>query len=313
MTDTANRHIRPSLQFLYFILVSIVAIAIGYAIGAGIITLLYGANALVDIAQFNITTPEAIRGLWILQIVSTTIPILAIPLFFSSVVVKEPRNYLMLHRPFPLQLLLTIFFLMFVSLPIMEQLSNINQLLTLPQWLKGVEEWMRNSEKMAEKATNIMLKMDNIWDLFKALLLVGGLTAIVEELMFRGALQTIFLRWTKNHHAAIWITAALFSAFHMGFFGFLPRLMLGVFFGYFVYWSGSIWPSIWAHFVNNGTAVIVTYLYQHKTVKLNPDDTHVFSLSGYIFSIIITVLLLINYRNIAQPAKLKASDGEELD
>ena len=313
MTDTAHSHIRPGMQFVYFLLVSVAAIGIGSFIGAGIITILYGTNTVADIAQFNIHTPQAIRALWILQIVGTTIPILIIPMFFAYVIVKEPRSYLKLTRPFPLQLLLTIFFVMFVSLPIMEQLSNINQLLSLPSWLKGVEEWMRNSEKMAEKATNIMLKMDSIWDMFKALLLVGALTAVVEELMFRGALQTIILRWTKNHHAAIWITAALFSAFHMEFFGFLPRLMLGVFFGYFVYWSGSIWTSIWAHFVNNGTAVVITYMYQHKTIKVNPDDTHVFNLSGYIFSIIITVFLLFNYRNIAQSAKKRVLDGEELD
>ncbi len=313
MTDTAYSHISPGLQFLYFLLVTLVAIAVGYLIGGGIITLFYGTSTLTDLSQLNLSNPNTVRALWILQMVSTTIPLLVAPLFFAHFIVKEQGSYLKINKPFPFQLLLIIFFLMFVSLPIIEQLSNINQLLTLPHWLKGVEDWVRDSEKRAEQLTNVILKMNTIWDLIKTLLLVGALTAIVEELMFRGVLQTIFLRWTKNHHAAIWITATLFSAFHMEFFGFLPRLMLGVFFGYFVYWSDSIWPSIWAHFVNNGTAVIATYLYQHKTVKLNPGDTHVFSLPGYIFSIIITVLLLLNYRNIAQPAKIKALNGEELD
>ena len=113
------------------------------------------------------------------------------------------------------------------------------------------------------------------------------------------------MRWTKNYHVAVWITAILFSAFHMEFFGFLPRLMLGVLFGYFVVWSGSIWTSVWAHFINNGTAVVVTYLYQHKKITINPDDQHVFNYTGYIISLVIVLFLLYVYRNITlsqQPA-----------
>jgi membrane protease YdiL (CAAX protease family) len=117
--------------------------------------------------------------------------------------------------------------------------------------------------------------------------------------MFRGCLQTIFLQWTGNIHAAVWITAILFSAFHMEFFGFLPRLMLGVLFGYFVAWSGSVWTGVWAHFINNGTAVIGTYLFQHKLIKINPDDQHLFSYAGYIISLLIILFLLFIYRNVA--------------
>ena len=107
-------------------------------------------------------------------------------------------------------------------------------------------------------------------------------------------MQTIFIRWTKNKHAAVWITAILFSAFHMEFFGFLPRLLLGVLFGYFVAWSGSIWPAIWGHFVNNGTIVVITYLSQHKLIGIGPDDQHVFNNVWYIISLVITLFLLFD-------------------
>ncbi|NCD69320.1 CPBP family intramembrane glutamic endopeptidase [Mucilaginibacter agri] len=314
MTDSGYSQMRPSFQFLLFIAVTLVTLLVGALIGMGVVALIYGTDTVLNIGQLNINTPAEISGLWVMQFVSTTLPILVIPVFYAYVVVKEPQPYLKLTTKFSPQLLVLVFFIMFMSMPIMEQLSNINERLVLPPFLKGVEDWMRAAEHQAEKATNILLKMDNVWDLIKAVLFVGGLTALVEELMFRGVLQTIFIRWTQNPHAAIWITAALFSAFHMEFFGFLPRLMLGIFFGYFVYWSGSIWTSVWAHFVNNGTAVVITYLYQHKTIKVSPDDTHVFSLVGYVFSIIITVLLLINYRNIALAARSNiTSDGTELD
>jgi hypothetical protein len=116
--------------------------------------------------------------------------------------------------------------------------------------------------------------------------------------MFRGVIQTIFVRWTKNTHAAVWITAILFSAFHMEFFGFLPRLLLGVFFGYFVAWSGSIWTGVWAHFLNNSTVVIITYLFQKKIISGDPNDQHMFNNAGYAISFIIVGALLFVYKRI---------------
>jgi membrane protease YdiL (CAAX protease family) len=158
---------------------------------------------------------------------------------------------------------------------------------------------MRETENQAEKLTTVLLQMKTISSMIFKLVVVGLLTAVVEEFMFRGCIQTIFTKWTKNAHAAVWITAALFSAFHMEFFGFLPRMFLGVLFGYFVVWSGSVWPAVWAHFINNGTAVVVSYLYQNKMIKVNPDDQHIFNYGSYLFSLIIVLFLLYLYRVIA--------------
>jgi len=142
------------------------------------------------------------------------------------------------------------------------------------------------------------LQMNSVWDMLFDVLFVGLLTAIVEEFMFRGCLQTIFEKWFKNKHVAIWVTAILFSAFHMEFFGFLPRLLLGAMFGYFVVWSGSVWPAILGHFLNNASAVVATYLYQQKKITLNPDDQHVFNYPAYAFSFIIILFLFWVYHNI---------------
>jgi hypothetical protein len=68
---------------------------------------------------------------------------------------------------------------------------------------------------------------------------------------------------TKNIHLSIWITAIVFSAIHMQFYGFLPRLMLGAIFGYLLIWSGTIWAPILAHFTNNALAVVTYYYIQH--------------------------------------------------
>jgi membrane protease YdiL (CAAX protease family) len=297
--EKTGNSMHPALQLFVFIVIFIVLLIIGNLIGLGIAMAKYGFNIVEDIQQLKLTSPNIINTLWIIQIAGTTFPIFAAPVFFSYVIAKDTQGYLKAKAAFPWGLLLLVFLIMLVSNPAIEILSLINQKMQLPHFLSGVQKWMEDSENSAQKITETMLQMKKIGDLVLNVLLIGLLTAIVEEFMFRGVIQTIFVRWTKNKHVAIWITAILFSAFHLEFFGFLPRLLLGALFGYFVAWSGSIWPAVWAHFLNNGTAVVATYLFQHKAIKENPDDQHLFSTAGYLFSFLIMLLLLFIYRKIA--------------
>lgn len=301
MIKPAERH--PLQDFLIFILLTFGIIGAGYLIGASIIVGLYGMDILMDLARLNLSNPNAVNGLWILQIISTTIPILIASLVFAVYVVKAPAEYLKPGIKIHWVLPLLVFFIMLISSPLIECLSNINQKLDLPPILNSVEQWMRDTEEQARRVTEVLLQMKTVPQLLFNLLIVGLATSIVEEFMFRGCIQTILFKWSKNAHAAIWITAALFSAFHMEFFGFLPRMMLGVLFGYFVYYSGSIWTAVWAHFINNGTAVVVTYFYQNKKLSVNPDDTHIFNWPIYLFSLIIVLFLLYLYRDIATGKK----------
>jgi len=299
MTLSAAKQQHPSVQLLIFVGITFAVVGGGYLLGAAIVMALYGVNTLMEIAQLDLSDPNAANGLWILQIVSTTIPIFAAAYIFARFVAKNTREYLRASGKFSWFVMVVVLCVMLVATPLVELLSNINQKLQLPEALAGLQKWMRDTEDQAQKLTDVLLQMKTIGSMLLKLTLVGLITAIVEEFMFRGCIQTILLKWTKNQHAAIWTSAVLFSAFHLEFFGFLPRLMLGVLFGYFVAWSGSIWPAVWAHFINNGTAVIVSYLYQNQMINVNPDDTHIFNLPAYIFSLIIMLFLLYLCRDMA--------------
>ncbi|TWJ03556.1 hypothetical protein JN11_01102 [Mucilaginibacter frigoritolerans] len=298
-----DNQLHPSLLFLVFICIFIGVLIIGNAIGAGLIVLVYGTKTLTALATLDTSSPQIINALWILQTLGTTFPIFAAPVFFAFVVVRDPADYLKANFRFPWGLLFIGIFIMLLSNPVIEVLSNINQKLQLPHFLSGVQKWMEDSEKSAAQITETMLQMNTIGSLIFNVLFIGLIPAIVEEFMFRGVLQTIFLKWTKNAHVAIWITAILFSAFHMEFFGFLPRLLLGLLFGYFVVWTGSIWPAVWAHFLNNGLDVVLTYLSQHKLIKIDPNETHVFNAVAYITSAIILFILMLIYRRLALEKK----------
>jgi membrane protease YdiL (CAAX protease family) len=284
----------PAVQLLIFIGIFAGLLILGNLVGMGIVIALYGVKTLLALGSVTVTAPHFVTALWIVQITGTTIPIFVAPIMFAGLITNDPDDYIKPGFRFSWVLLVVIFALMFLSNPIIELLSNINQKMVLPPWLK----WMRESEDSAQKVMDAILKMNSIWDVIIAVLMVGLLTAIVEEFMFRGVIQTIFVRWTKNTHAAVWITAILFSAFHMEFFGFLPRLLLGVFFGYFVAWSGSIWTGVWAHFLNNSTVVIITYLFQKKIISGDPNDQHMFNNAGYAISFVFVGALLFVYKRI---------------
>jgi membrane protease YdiL (CAAX protease family) len=311
--NRAVNQMSPGKQFLLFVAVFGAIFIIGNLLGMAIIASTYGLNLIKDIANLNFSNPQSITALYILQIITTTVPIFAAPVVFAYWVVQDPDEYIKPGFRIPWMLFVIVFLVMMISSPLIELLSNINQQMVLPNWLSGLEKWMKESEEGARRITMAILHMNTVWDCIKNVILIGLLTAIAEEFMFRGGIQTIMAKWTKNIHAAIWVTAAMFSAFHMEFYGFLPRLLLGALFGYFVAWSGSIWPAVWAHFLNNSTAVIATYLYQKKQIKLNPDDEHVFSYPGYIFSLIIIIILLLVYKKAAMSIKISpVLNGEEL-
>jgi membrane protease YdiL (CAAX protease family) len=301
MTSNPANRLHPSLQFLVLSALTIGIVLVGNLIGAAVVAALYGLDMVMNVARLDFAEPGTANALWILQIIGTTIPLLVVPLVFARAIVKQPGEYLKPSFKFPWQLLLVVFAVMLVSSPLIEFLSAINQKMVLPEFLKGVQDWMRESEDKAQKLLEILLKMDTIWSVITNVIAVGLFTAIVEELMFRGCMQTIFVKWTGNVHAAVWITGILFSAFHMEFFGFLPRVLLGVLFGYFTAWSGSVWPAIWAHFLNNATAVVAVYLYQHKIIKADPNtDVHIFNYTAYVFSFIIVLFLLYLYHQVAK-------------
>lgn len=312
MMKSAVYQTSPRKQFLYFVVIFAGVFVVFNVLGILAVGLIYGFGLIMDIARLNFSDANSIPALYLLQIVTTTIPIFAAPVVFAAWVMRNPEEYLKFKHHFSPMLLVVAFFIMMVSSPLIELLSNINQQLVLPQWLRGVEDWMKQSEESAKRVTTAILNMHTAWDCIKNVFLVGLLTAIAEEFLFRGGMQSILVKWIKNQHAAIWVTAAIFSAFHLEFYGFLPRLFLGAVFGYFVAYSGSIWPAVWGHFLNNSTAVIATYLYQTKRIKLDPDDQHVFTWWQYVFSLIIIIILLLVYKKVAEGKKDPALNGEEL-
>ncbi|MEG0253740.1 MAG: CPBP family intramembrane glutamic endopeptidase, partial [Muribaculaceae bacterium] len=182
-----------------------------------------------------------------------------------------PISFLRLNKKPTWQAIVGVLIIFIVATPVLNVIVSWNESVTLPESMKGVEQWARESEQMAKMLTDSLLKDMSIIDFSVLILLVGVLTGFSEELFFRGLLQRIFLSRPMNAHLAIWLAAFIFSALHFQFFGFVPRLLLGAFFGYLLMWTGSLWVPIIAHMINNSGVVIVQYLTQHKIIAVDVD------------------------------------------
>jgi membrane protease YdiL (CAAX protease family) len=143
----------------------------------------------------------------------------------------------------------------------------------LPEALSGLEMWMREKEDQLSVMTAFLTGYTQFSQLLIALFVVTLLPALGEEVLFRGIIQTKLSRHWGNVHLAIWVSAAIFSAIHFQFYGFLPRMMLGALFGYLYYWTGNLWVSVLAHFVNNGFVLVMMYLHNIHVVKTNIEET----------------------------------------
>jgi membrane protease YdiL (CAAX protease family) len=130
----------------------------------------------------------------------------------------------------------------------------------LPAAFAGMEQWMKQAEEQAGQITEKFLDVHSVGGFAVNMLMIAVIPAIGEELLFRGLFQRLLGEWFRNIHLAIFVAALLFAAVHLQFYGFFPRMMLGVMFGYLYLWTGTIWAPVFAHFLNNGAAVLISYL-----------------------------------------------------
>lgn len=249
------------IQILFTAMVILICgiVVMGLGILAGWMIFGIGLSGM-QAALNDLSSPQNISLLKFFQIIQSIGLFIVPPVVVAYFLDGKPSVFLKYKTlPFFKSILLVIAIIYFAD-PLINWLTEFNSKLMLPQWLNGIQTWMQDSEDQADKITKAFLATKSVSDMTLNLFMIGLLPAVGEELLFRGVVQQLFKKLTRNSHAAIWITAVLFSALHVQFFGFLPRMILGAMFGYMLEWSGTLWLPIIAHFINNATAVIAYYL-----------------------------------------------------
>ncbi len=192
-------------------------------------------------------------------------------LFCAYIFDKKPVQYLHLYSHAQWHSYLYVIFSMFLLIPTINVLAQWNANLHLPNCLQFVETWMAKQEDLASGVTKFLLSGNGISSLIISLFVMSILPAVGEELLFRGVLQNIMISWTKNVHVAIWVVAFIFGVIHIQFFGLVPRVLLGAFFGYLLLWGKTVWLPILAHFLNNAVSVIFYMLKNNHKISFDID------------------------------------------
>jgi membrane protease YdiL (CAAX protease family) len=261
MDFTAFRKMKPFAQLMFALFVMVASVFIFMVVGMIAALPFYGvANLMNGMSESSLNSPEGISFLKYFQVIQSIGLFVAPPFAIGWLYYGNIGEYLKIDRSTKAQSFLLATICLVLVIPFINFLGAINSQMSLPESLSGLEGWMKNMEDAAKVLIEKFMKVDSISGLMFNIFMIAVLPALGEELMFRGVIQRIFSNWTRNHHWGIWITAFLFSAMHMQFYGFLPRLALGAMFGYLLVWTGTMWVPILAHFVNNLMGVLGYYL-----------------------------------------------------
>ncbi|MBE0651517.1 MAG: CPBP family intramembrane metalloprotease [Bacteroidales bacterium] len=220
----------------------------------------------------NPNSNEAVSFLYLFQFINSLGTFILAPLFFIFLTEPGTGRFLQTRMSPNVIVLFLAGVSMYTVLPFINYLSDINAHMAFPQSLAGLMQWMKDKQAQANEITTAFLSVKGMGGLSLNLFIVALMPAIGEELVFRGVIQQHLIGWLRNKHVGVWLTAILFSAVHLEFFGFLPRLVLGLMLGYLYVYSRNLWVPIFAHFVNNASSIIIFYLHYNGYIHVKMEN-----------------------------------------
>ena len=274
-----------------------------FILGYGLLNIVGSADSVA----INLKDQQMIDFLKILQAISVIIMFILPAVLFALLWTQSRIHYLGITAKPSLKTMLIAGGGMIMALPFINGLAELNQHMHLPASLHAIEIWMKTSEEKLTELTQAFTQGTTTGILLTNLFVIAFLAAISEELFFRSILQKVLIECFRNRHVGVWVGAVLFSAFHMQFYGFLPRVMMGAYLGYLFLWSGSIWPSVFAHFLNNGLAVYVAWLMNRHVITAEVDKVGV-APDQWIYVVISAIMVSISLFVIYRSEKNKPTD-----
>lgn len=245
------------IQLLVLGLFILGGLLISSALGELVILLIYGTPMMLEAS-------DPVTAIRISQTFVTIGTFLIPSLLFAYCQNRQWFDYNAANRRPPQSMINMVLILSMTLLPVVGMLSSFNQNI-MPQ--EGtIAEFMRNLEEAANDILKLVTSQRSSWDLISNIMVFAVLAGICEEFLFQGALQPLMMKWTKNPHVGILLTAFIFSVLHFQFYGFIPRFMLGVYLGYLFYWSRSLWLPILAHILHNALSILIDFTLQGRGI-----------------------------------------------
>jgi membrane protease YdiL (CAAX protease family) len=250
-----------------------------------------------------VTIPAYSDAMKVVQVISAVIGFLLPAIVAAFMLSRKPFQLLGFSPQVKPEQVGVVVLLIVAALLVSFALSYFNREIPMPA------DWKIRADQL-EKDYNSQLagiiNLKSTGDYILALLIMAFLPALCEETLFRGGLQNFLTRSTGRPWVSIIIVSLIFSLVHFSYYGFLPRFFLGAVLGFIYHYSGKLWLSILAHFINNALAITVLYasLKEGKQINeiMNEDKTG----GGWWGIFLLPVLITL----FAYFKKISASDKE---
>lgn len=261
----------------------------------------------------GLLNPANANAVKVIQIITSIVGFLLPALLTAQLMNRRPMKLLGYKGKLYLNEMVLVFGIVITALMVSAALSYFNEIIPID------DSWKIRFKKMEAdyiKQATAILSLNNVGEYLLALFIMAFLPALCEETLFRGGLQNFLSRSIKNPWAAIIIVSIIFSAVHLSYYGFFSRVFLGIMLGAIYHFSGKLWLSILAHFINNALAITVVYVYktQGKSVSEALNDTSDATWYG-IFALPVMIALFYYFKKITvkEPEEVPpAGKNEEL-
>lgn len=211
--------------------------------------------------EADMSNPAYYYPLMVIQGVTTLFMFFLPVYFFAMICYRSPSRFIGFDTPINFRQILWLLVILALTFPLGAALAELNKIIPIPASWEIKFKAMEASRATQEAA---LININSLPKYLMSLFIIALLPGLFEEVCFRGGLQNILTRWLKGPVLAILLTAFIFSAIHMSYYGFLVRFALGLILGYIFYYSGSIWLGVLFHFLFNGIQVTALYVSQIK-------------------------------------------------
>lgn len=289
-----QRKIEPPIEFLILIGIWVACFVVGGVAAIPIWIGMTGKSILT--MQADMMNPAYVNALKVIQVVSTII-IFFIPAFITARIASStPFSRLGFKSGVKLNRAAVAILLMLCALPLVGFLAEVNKVIPVTDAMRKIFDTM---ESQYAEQVKLMATFKTPVDYILAIFIIALIPALVEEIFFRGAMQSIFMKWFKIPWLVILITSFIFSAIHFSWYGFIPRMALGMVLGYIFFYTGNLWYSVLGHFFNNALSISVLYWQYTKDKKMNMEVGESAPWWAGVLSIVILIALFYLLKKIA--------------
>ena len=277
----------------------------------GIMALLFVASMVGYVLYVQLTGLQSVMALKMAQLVQSLLVFVVPALLAVWCWSRRPAEWLRLRAVGNGWVYAIVVVLMIVAQPGINMLATWNEGIRLPAFMSEIEQYFQDMEASARELTEMLAAAPTIGTMLLNLVVLAAVPAIGEELSFRGVLLGLIdgdttlgarISPTRRTHIAVWVVGIIFSLIHFQFYGFIPRMLLGVVLGYLLVWTGSLWVPMVAHFTNNALVVLLYFAEEHFAINsesLESFGTGATAWAGWL-SILLSLLLLWLVRNAVQ-------------